>query len=122
MSEKFKSGEFCWNELMASDVDKARDFYCELFGWEHSEIPMGEQTYTVFKVGEQEVAGMMSNGGATPQWMSYIKVDNVDDTVEKVLQLKGDVRVPVTEIPNVGRFAIIADTTGATFSIWQSTR
>ncbi|MGY8687344.1 MAG: VOC family protein, partial [Verrucomicrobiales bacterium] len=41
MSE-IRNGEFCWNELITSDTGAAKAFYSELFGWETSEMDMGE--------------------------------------------------------------------------------
>ena len=35
------AGTFCWNELMTSSIDGARDFYAKLFGWTYDEMDMG---------------------------------------------------------------------------------
>ena len=86
---------------------------------------MGEMgTYTMFKKGEQPVGGMMAmppdcGEGVPPHWMSYIAVDDVDASTAKVEQLGGKVRVPPTAIPNVGRFSVITDPTGATISLFK---
>jgi predicted enzyme related to lactoylglutathione lyase len=63
-----------------------------------------------------------SCGGETgemppPHWMSYIAVDDVDTSAAKVWELGGKVCVPPTDIPNVGRFCVVNDPTGATFSL-----
>jgi predicted enzyme related to lactoylglutathione lyase len=49
--------------------------------------------------------------------MSYVAVDKVDDSAEKIKELGGNVCVPPTDIPNVGRFCVVNDPTGATFSL-----
>jgi hypothetical protein len=44
-------------------------------------------------------------------------VDDVDDRAAKVKELGGTVCVPPTDIPNVGRFCVINDPTGAAVSL-----
>jgi len=118
-------GTFCWDELMTTDVGAAKTFYTELLGWSTEEMDMGEMgTYTMFKKGEQPVAGMMAmppdcGEGVPPCWMSYIAVDDVDASTARVEQLGGKVCVPPTDIPNVGRFSVITDPTGAMISLFK---
>lgn len=113
-------GTFCWNELITTDVEKAKEFYTNLLGWGTEEWP-GDMPYTMFKAGENSAGGMMARtpemGDTPPHWMSYIAVDDIDDIVSKVEGLGGKVYVPATDIPNVGRFSIIADPTGAAVGV-----
>lgn len=109
-------GTFCWNELMTTDVEKAKDFYTNLLGWGTKAWP-GDMPYSIFKVGDKQVGGLMARtpemGEAPPHWMAYIAVDNVDEVISKVKSLGGQVYVPPSDIPGVGRFSIIADPTDA---------
>ena len=52
-----------------------------------------------------------------PHWITYIAVDDVDESAAKVWEFGGKVCVPPTDIPNTGRFAVVNDPTGATFSL-----
>jgi predicted enzyme related to lactoylglutathione lyase len=67
------------------------------------------------------VGGMFQMGtefGNTPShWMPYVAVDDVDAKAAQVKELGGNVCVPPTDIPNVGRFCVINDPTGATISL-----
>jgi len=76
-------------------------------------------------LGEHPVAGMMQMteewGDAPPHWMTYITVADCDASAKTVEELGGQVCVPPTDIPEVGRFAVINDPTGATFSIIKLT-
>jgi predicted enzyme related to lactoylglutathione lyase len=112
-----KHGAFSWFELMTTDVVAAKKFYKELFGWETQDMPMGDMTYTILKVGGKGVAGMMTTPeeakGMPPMWDVYITVDDVDATARKVEELGGKVLRPPADIPNVGRFCVIGDPTGA---------
>jgi predicted enzyme related to lactoylglutathione lyase len=56
-------------------------------------------------------------GDVPPHWMVYISVEDCDAAAKKVAELGGQVCVPPTDLPEVGRFAVINDPTGATFSI-----
>jgi len=81
--------------------------------------PMGE--YTVFKKGDAQAAGMMQitkeMTGMPPHWMVYFAVDDSDRTVEKAKGMGALVMVPPTDIPNIGRFAILNDPQGADFAV-----
>ncbi len=114
--ERPKNGTFCWNELITTDTDKAGDFYSSLLGWTKEPFS-GEMPYTLFKTGDKEVGGMMARmpemGDIPPHWMCYITVENVDESAKQVEDLGGKIICPPKDIPNVGRFTIIADPTGA---------
>ena len=55
--------------------------------------------------------------GATPYWIGYVGVDDVDATVDRIKRLGGAVHVPPTDIPNVSRFSIVADPQMATLAL-----
>ena len=116
-------GAFSWNELMTTDPEAAKKFYAEVFGWGMQEYPMGDFNYTVVKIGEEAVGGISpippESTGTPPNWGTYITVDNVDATVEKVKALNGKVLSPPTDIPDVGRMAIIQDPQGAVLMVMK---
>jgi predicted enzyme related to lactoylglutathione lyase len=114
-------GKFIWNELATSDSAGCAKFYCELFGWTATTTPNPHHQYTIFKLGDQQVGGMIQMtkewGDARPHWMGYVAVADVDASAAKVKELGGSVCVPPTDIPNIGRFSVVQDPTGAVFSI-----
>lgn len=125
MSNTKKPGEFCWNELMTTNVQKAKEFYGSLLGWKCTDFDMGDQTYTMVKMGEQDIGGVMAipkdkQGQIPPHWMSYILVEDLDKTVKNAESLGGKVTVPATNVSDFGRFAVIQDPTGAHIAFWQS--
>ena len=121
MSDLFKQGAFSWAELATSDVEGAKRFYTALLGWTTELAPVEGMSYALAKVGEERVAGIMSNqcsgGEIKPQWGIYITVDDVDATALKAEKLGGKVLMPPTDIPNVGRFAALMDPQGVMFSV-----
>ena len=117
-------GVFSWNELMTRDVEAAKKFYTEVLGWKAEDTDMGDgMIYTVFKIGDEQVAGLMQTPpqaeqmGAPPMWGAYISVDDVDATAAKVESLGGKVLMPPTDAEGVGRFATLQDPQGAVFGI-----
>jgi len=113
-------GAFSWSELMTPDPKAATAFYGELFGWTVSTEKMPDGDYHLLKVGETSVGGMMGmppgKGPMPPMWGSYVTVDDVDATARRCTELGGKVLVPPTDIPSVGRFAMLQDPQGATIS------
>ena len=118
-------GHFCWDELMANDIEAARKVYCDAFGWQTNEVDMGPSgKYTVFKAGEREVGGGMKTPGeceSPPMWLSYVLVDDVDARAAKAKQLGAQTYVEPQEIPGIGRFSAHADPTGAAFALFTIT-
>ena len=117
--------EFCWNELMTSDVPKAKEFYRALFGWESEEHDMGEMVYTVFKSGDKGIGGMMQipngkEGQILPHWMSYVSVANLEKAIEKAQGLGATLIVPAKAAGQMGRLAVILDPTGAHIALWEA--
>lgn len=115
-------GSLSWNELTTRDPDGSKAFYRAVFGWEADDQPMGPITYTVFKLGDRQVAGMMPMVGEEwpadlpSHWMVYFAVADTDDTVARATELGGAVSVPPNDIPQ-GRFAVLNDPQGATFTV-----
>lgn len=114
-------GAFSWAELATTDVPAAKKFYGQLLGWQLQDMDMGEMTYTVINVSGQGIGGIMpvpANAPGMPTaWGNYVTVDNVDAVADRVKGLGGKVLMQPTDIPTVGRFAMIQDPQGATISL-----
>src|SRR5262245_59993764 len=114
-----RHGAFSWCELMTTDVQAAKQFYTNLLGWTTEEVP--GMAYTVVKTGDVGIGGIMAipshAAGASPQWGIYITVDDVDATARKAQELGAKTLMPLTDIPNVGRFYTFQDPQGATISL-----
>jgi len=118
-------GCFGWNELGSRDTAAAKEFYTRVFGWDYAEEESERAgTYTVWKVGDAMVGGMLDMSAAgmpdevPPHWLVYFTVEDTDAAVAKVQAGGGDVRFGPIDIP-IGRFAVVADQFGATFAVMQ---
>lgn len=116
-----------WPELATADPAGAAAFYTKVFGWgTKPETGVESAQYTEWVNGGQSMGGMLAMkgdqwAGMPPHWGVYVTVANCDERAAKAAQLGGKLCVPPTDIPNVGRFAVITDPQGATFSIIQMT-
>ena len=120
-----KAGSFCWLELGTTDRKAAKDFYTKVFGWAAEDLPMGPDTYTIFRLDGNDVGGAYQlmkeqlDANVPPHWMLYVKVESADAAAAKAVGLGGKQVVPPSDIPNVGRFALLEDPTGAHISLFQ---
>jgi hypothetical protein len=115
-------GALNWNELHTRDVEGAKAFYSAVFGWTAADQDFGEMVYTVFNLGENGIGGMMPMPAGVPDevpayWLSFFAVDDCDGTVAKARELGGSVTVEAMDIPDIGRFAVLADPHGTTFGV-----
>jgi uncharacterized protein len=121
-----ETGTFGWDELWTTDRKKAAEFYTGLFGWGAKESHMGEMgVYTEWQNGGESIGGMMEispeMGPIPPNWLPYFMVEDSNAIADKAAASGGKLFVPPTDIPNVGRFAVIQDPQGATFAIIKLT-
>jgi hypothetical protein len=119
---------FVWYELATSDVTAAKAFYAKVVGWSAQDMPMPGMTYTLLSVGATQVGGMMAvpeearNAGMKPCWVGYVGVDDADGAAAKVKRLGGKILKEPTDIPGVGRFAVVTDPQGAAFNLFKPTQ
>jgi predicted enzyme related to lactoylglutathione lyase len=115
-----KHGAASWFELMTTDVESAKKFYRELFGWTTEEYPMEGMTDTVVKAKGEDIGGIMpippQAAGTPPYWGVYVTVDDVNATAKLAEKLGAKIIVPPTDIPEVGRFCLLQDRQGAVIS------
>jgi predicted enzyme related to lactoylglutathione lyase len=115
-------GRFVWYELITTDMAAAKAFYGKVVGWGAQDASTPDLAYTLFTAGETSVCGLMDlpaearKMGATPRWMGYIGVNDVDATADRIRRLGGAVYVPPTD-SNIGRISVVADPQTATLAL-----
>ena len=124
--EQSPQGEFIWYELMSPDPEGSKAFYDAVVGWDISEAAPEFQGYRMigrsdgkFAGGVLPISAEMQQHGARPTWLGYIHVTDVDRSVGKIEQAGGKSLMPATDIPNVGRIAMVADPQGAPFYVMK---
>ncbi|MBX6721922.1 MAG: VOC family protein [Dactylosporangium sp.] len=118
-------GSRTWSELMTRNPEGAKEFYADVLGWRSRGSRYDASNYTIFEIGDTVTAGMMPMDGdgwpadMPPHWAVYFEVEDVDATAATAKRLGGSVSVPPTDSP-AGRFAVLADPHGASFSVITS--
>jgi len=108
-----------WFEAISTDTVRATAFYTALFAWTADAMTMPAFTYTVFKQGDELVAGLMpvlpDMGDPPSHWGVYFTVRDCDATARDATALGASLCVPPRDIPNVGRFCGIVSPQGVVF-------
>ena len=113
-------------EIPADDVERAQKFYGELFGWKiekfTSPMPMDYwMIMTGAKAGEMGLdGGMLKRQHPDQRITMYIDVPSVDEYMDKVKKLGGQVCVPKTAVPGMGYFAVCLDQENNGFGLWEN--
>lgn len=113
---------FAWYELLTTDVAAAGAFYRKVVGWGLKDQSTPELAYTVLHSSDAPIGGLMDlpeegrRLGATPRWIGYVAVADLEGTAAQVGHLGGTIFVPPTDT-NIGRIAVVADPQQATFGL-----
>ena len=107
---------FAWEEVYVPDVDVAIDFYGRVLGWTAEPFQEG---YTVLKQAETTVGGILAlPEGLEPSWLTYLATDDVDGTLDAMVERGGERRMGPVDIENVGRVAVLRDPFGAQVGLY----
>lgn len=110
---------FCWETVTTTDVDKAIAFYAAVAGWGTKTMPgAGVKVFTA-KDGAEVADVQKASGEVPPMWLTYVVVEKLEATRDRVGKLGGKVLEPLIEVPNVGRIAVVAGPEGAPIGIFQ---
>ncbi|HYX75196.1 MAG TPA: VOC family protein, partial [Steroidobacteraceae bacterium] len=120
MSNAEVLGRFIWHELLTNDTAGAAAFYPKVVPWRTA--PSSMPGYTIWMAGQAQIGGLMAlpaeAGSTPPHWLIYVGTPNVDGTCSQAQGLGARIVKPPGDIPNVGRFAVLADPQGATFAVF----
>jgi predicted enzyme related to lactoylglutathione lyase len=112
VNENQPLGTPTWLDLHVPDVDAAKIFYGRVFGWEFAEHELG----TTCLLRGLPVAGMRSGDGG---WRVHLATDDCDASAKSVLASGGTVVEDPHDVGDLGRAALVVDTVGAVFGLWQ---
>lgn len=116
-------GTLCWNELRTRAAQESIAFYGDVLGWTTVLSEDDDPPYYEWQNGDHTVGGLAPMvGDESPaevpnHWRVYFAVEDTDASAALGAELGGVVVVPPTDIPTVGRFALLDDPQGAPFAI-----
>ena len=115
-----KTNDPIFADLSTYNPNETIPFYENVFGWKFYE----EYDYHTAFLGNDTVAGLYETPLKYKQmrmphfWMTYIQVNDVDETVEQAKSLGGIIEMH-EKIPYIGKVALIRDPLGAGFTIYE---
>ncbi|MEZ4870584.1 MAG: VOC family protein [Caldilineaceae bacterium] len=122
-TEKRTAGEPTWFDLMTPDVEAAKAFYKEVFGWDYFDTGADFGNYNMAMAQGRNAAGIgpMPPGSPMPSaWTMYFASDDAAADVARVKALGGQIIADVMVIGDSGSMALCVDPTGAVFGLWQA--
>lgn len=117
-------GTASWAELTTPNMAASKEFYCGVFGWYSYTLTVpGRDDYEIFTLGGvqgPEVTGAyaLADESEPGSWTCYFRSDDIPATLDVVLAAGGQVTVEPTDVADLGRMAMCADSQGADFALW----
>ena len=113
-------GKICYVEIPAKDVAKSADFYAKVFGWGIRTRGDGAKAFddTTGAVSGSWVTGRTPR--SDPGMLTYVMVDSIDVTLQKVVSAGGALATPKTAIGAGGEaFATFLDPAGNLVGLYE---
>lgn len=120
--QTYAPGVPSWIDLSSPDLDRTRDFYSRLFGWEAFTVPDPDAGgYGFFLKDGKQVAGYgpVQSPEQPSAWSTYISTDDANAVAEKVRSAGGQVIAGPFDVMGQGTMAVFTDPSGAFISVWQ---
>ena len=116
---EFEENAWLWNELWTNDYDASMKYYEALCGFSGKSILGSKAPYYVLEKDGTKYFGLMGNPveGARSSWMPYIRVADVDKTVEVAKKAGASFMMEPNEEIRKGSIAVLLDPLGAQFTI-----
>ena len=121
-STKKQAASIVWFEIPADNVERAKKFYGELFGWKIERFPGPQEYWHIDTAGADETpdGALMARKQLQQPITNYVSVDSVTKFSGKIEKLGGKICMSKTAVPQMGYFAVCQDTEGNAFGIWES--
>lgn len=125
-TDPWPPGTPCWLDLVVDDVGAAQGFYQDLLGWELLPAEGGDtpgRAYLLAHLDGRVVAGVGQAAPGTavpPAWTTYLATEDVATTAEAAAVAGARILVAPSEPRPFGRFAVLADPTGAVVGLWEA--
>lgn len=118
-------GHISWTDLTVPDATGLHAFYTTVTGWTAMPLSMGDYNdYLMLGADGAPQAGVChargANRGIPPQWIVYISVSGLDEKLHDVVALGGKIVMPVRNMGNTGRYAMIEDPAGAVCALFET--
>lgn len=106
----------CHIEIPVTDLEQAKRFYQQLFGWQIDILP--DNHYALFPGGGFRRVNKVERGGITP----YFQVEKLKQYIDKVALIGGRILVKNETAGNRGRCAFIQDPDGNVIGLYEENK
>ena len=122
------SGKVVHFEIPADNVERAKNFYKSVFGWDTNEVPGMDYTMLITapvdKNGMPTEPGAINGGmptrrGAVKGPVVTIQVDDIEAALKSVANMGGSVVRKKQAVADMGFTAYFKDTEGNIVGLWQ---
>ncbi|HLV46814.1 MAG TPA: VOC family protein [Flavobacterium sp.] len=123
---KFNHGTINWRDISVPDAKDLKDFYQKITNWNIDEIPMKDDDgdYADYLMKSEDgipVAGICNQRGTNQDipsgWIMYISVENVQEAVEKAVDLGAEIIKKQIHKDGSTYYAILKDPSGNLFGL-----
>lgn len=125
------SGRVVHFEIPADDVDRARAFYRDVFGWAINAMPGMDYTILSTTVTDESGmpkepgainGGMLSRQGPITGPVVVIETDSIDAVLGQIEQRGGAVAIGRMPVGDMGFAAYFTDPEGNVVGLWENAR
>jgi hypothetical protein len=125
--KKAEVGSVAWFDLTVDNAVEVKDFYTSVVGWQSNPVSMGEYDDYAMQTPDTNtgVAGVCHkktvNKALPSQWLMYIKVADLESSIQQVKEKGGNVLTEVKKLSDTSRYTVIQDPAGAVCAIYDET-
>ncbi len=122
-TDTYYPGQVIWHDLATPDLEQAKAFYGEVFGWTFEDKGEGTARYSVISYRGEAIGGMVPMAqiaGQRGEWVCSCSATEVEKDVDKVLELGGKILGNPINMKGRGMQAVVADPQGAVFGLLRS--
>ena len=119
-------------EIPAEKLERAKECYSTGFGWKVEKWPVPNSDMVYYGAHTTEVdekmmpkkpgeinGGLMQREETAKSPVIVMKVENIDESLKKILEAGGTVASPTVNIGGMGLYCRVRDTEGNVIGVWQ---
>lgn len=123
-TQRWPAGTPCWAEIMVGDLERSKEFYRAVLGWEFEDSGPEYGNYVNALVAGRRVAGIsppLEGEDEWPHvWTTYFATDEIAATASAVRAAGAEPLLEPMEIGEFGRIGMWVDPGGAAFGAWEA--
>jgi predicted enzyme related to lactoylglutathione lyase len=108
-------------ELHTGDLQRAREFYANLCGWQEERVQTACGSYVALELGSGLGGGIVECPTKRPLWLPYVEVRDIGEATDRARLMDASVLLEPREGP-AGWRSVVATPAGGEIAFWQQKR